>query len=531
MNSRIKIIILLLTCCLAGIITFQLLWFNMSYREKSKQFDRQVNEMLRRVADKTQSYEVLSLLGADSGDTMVIRNTCKNIDTTGFFNKPVPGARQVFISKPDKKFKTIVISNDIKLDTDSSGKKFKSTICCNQNNNDSIRAFIQFSDMAHCADTSLKKIKLKSRSKLIRSVVDKIVTEITLSDVPSLRRFSNGSIDSLLKAEAKFNGVDTLFEYAIYPEGGTSPLAVRSPGYKNDMRDKSYRIGLNPDFLFSEPDYMVVFFPGKNNFLLRSMWVLMMVSLLFTLGIIATFYTTIRIIIRQKKIAEIKTDFINNMTHEFKTPIATISLAADAVSNPKVTGDPLQVRQFMQIIKEENNRMNQRVEQVLQMAMLDRNEFIPDKTDVDIHELIDHAVQKIKLQVETREGSVVVSCQAEKHQVKGDPLHLLNALINLLDNANKYSPEKPEIFIETLQEGSSLYIRIRDKGIGMTREQQKKIFDSFYRVSTGNIHDIKGFGLGLSYAKAIIQAHNGQVSVKSEPGAGSCFEIMLPLSL
>jgi two-component system phosphate regulon sensor histidine kinase PhoR len=237
---------------------------------------------------------------------------------------------------------------------------------------------------------------------------------------------------------------------------------------------------------------------------------------------------TVNVIFRQKKLSEMKTDFINNMTHEFKTPIATISLAADSITSPMLAGKPDKVQRFANIIRQENKRMNSQVEKVLQMAQIDKRDFSLKLTEVNMHDVIGRAVENISLQVEKKDGIVSTDLQATNPMVEGDLTHVSNMINNLLDNANKYSPEKPEITVHTRNVPNGVEVIIEDKGIGMTKEVKKHIFDKFYRVHTGDLHDVKGFGLGLSYVKALITAHKGQIDVKSEMGKGSSFILTFP---
>jgi two-component system phosphate regulon sensor histidine kinase PhoR len=253
-------------------------------------------------------------------------------------------------------------------------------------------------------------------------------------------------------------------------------------------------------------------------------------SLLFSLIILATFALSLFFIIRQKKISEMKSDFINNMTHEFKTPIATISLAADTITNPKVISDESRIRHFISMIKKENSRMNKKVETILQIASLDKNEISFKFENLSIHNVIERAVDIIDIQVQQRNGSVSMKLQASEPVVYGDAEHLINLVNNLLDNAIKYSPEAPVITIETKNNGSGVILSVEDKGAGMSKSVQNKIFERFYRQSSGNVHDVKGFGLGLNYVRAIIEAHKGTIAVTSEPGRGSRFDVYIPFN-
>lgn len=223
-----------------------------------------------------------------------------------------------------------------------------------------------------------------------------------------------------------------------------------------------------------------------------------------------------------------KSDFINNMTHEFKTPISTISIAADSISDEKVIKSEEKVRFFAGMIKKENHRMNEQVERILQIARLDRKEFEFNFQPVNVHELIGEAIQGILLQVEKKGGRIIQKLDAANPVVTTDPIHFLNLVYNLLDNANKYSPEMPLITVETTNSTKGLYLAIEDRGIGMSKAVQSKIFEKFYRLPSGNVHNVKGFGLGLSYVKAILEANNGRIKVVSELGKGSRFVVFIP---
>jgi signal transduction histidine kinase len=217
------------------------------------------------------------------------------------------------------------------------------------------------------------------------------------------------------------------------------------------------------------------------------------------------------------------------MTHEFKTPIATISLAVDSMKDSRVSSDREKLDYFTRIIREENRRMNSQVEHVLQMAQIEKGELQLRVEEINIHEIILHAVEQIKIQVESRQGKINCELRATLPVINGDALHLSNVIFNLLDNANKYSPEIPDITISTSDVDNGILIKVKDHGVGMTHEMQKKIFEKFYRVPTGNVHDVKGFGLGLSYVKAIVEQHSGWIHVESELGKGSTFEIFIPM--
>ncbi|MGC9354995.1 MAG: sensor histidine kinase, partial [Mariniphaga sp.] len=268
--------------------------------------------------------------------------------------------------------------------------------------------------------------------------------------------------------------------------------------------------------------------PGREGFIYRSLNWLLGASFLFSLFILAAFAGSIFYILRQKKISEMKSDFINNMTHEFKTPIATIAVAADSINNDKVISNAEKVRYFTGMIKKENTRMNRRVEDILTIARLDKKEFEFKWETLDVHDLLKDAIQGITLQIEKCEGKIVTKFEASNPAATTDKIHCTNVFYNLLDNAVKYSAGSPEITVSTQNTPKGIVVSVEDKGIGMSKTVQGKIFEKFYRQETGNVHNVKGFGLGLSYAKAVVEASHGTISVQSEPGKGSRFDVFLP---
>ncbi|MFZ4522834.1 MAG: sensor histidine kinase [Bacteroidales bacterium] len=376
-------------------------------------------------------------------------------------------------------------------------------------------------------ETNIQKLDNKARK--IQNVIKQMAIALETKPAPIQQRINKKSLQATLSKSFKDKGIDLPFEFAVVsPSSDSNHIPIRSANFKHDYESSEHRVSLFPNDLFQKPDMLLVFFPGQKSQVLGSLSLLLIGSILFTLIIIISSGGSIVFMIRQKKISDIKTDFINNMTHEFKTPIATISIAADSITNSRVITEPETIRNFTRIIKEENNRMNTRVEQVLQMALLDSRDFKLRQELVDMNYLIEKTVEHYRLQIEKREGAISTKLEAEHSVVDGDEDHLRNVLLNLLDNANKYSISKPEIEVFSFNHTGKFHFGVRDNGIGMSHEVQRKVFEKFYRVTSGNIHNIKGFGLGLSYVKAIILAHHGDIRIESEPGKGSRFEISLP---
>ena len=361
--------------------------------------------------------------------------------------------------------------------------------------------------------------------------------------IPLGERIDLEHLKTALRQELKARGIETEYQYGVYSHKKKSFVVLNDvyvvedpqvrealPGYKKSIYNSRYRVDLFRDDMPS-PGLLMIHFPSETSFVWSSVWVNFLGSILFTGIILFCFGYTINVIFRQKKLSEMKTDFINNMTHEFKTPIATISLAADSITSPMISGDSDKVGRFAGIIKQENKRMNAQVEKVLQMALLDKQDFSLKLGTVNLHDVIGTAVENIGLQVEKKNGKADAFMEATNPIVEGDITHISNIINNLLDNANKYSPQKPEISVLTRNVGNGVEVIIKDKGIGMSKEARKHIFDKFYRVHTGDLHDVKGFGLGLSYVKAMMMAHKGQIEVKSDLGKGSSFKLFFPFKV
>lgn len=356
-------------------------------------------------------------------------------------------------------------------------------------------------------------------------------------------------LDWYIRHELEEQGINLEYDYGVYSTKRNSFIIVNgnfvveigdnvqaSDGSTDSgLHNSDYSISLftNADEISSgeSPGYLKIYFPDKDRWLWSSVWPSLLLSLLFTGLILFCFAYTLYVILRQKQVSEMKTDFINNMTHEFKTPIATISLATDSIDSPMIINDESKVKRFTSIIKQENDRMLSQVEKVLQMAMIDKKEFQINKEEIDLHDIIKEAVENAELKVSKREGILEVDLKAESSKLIGDETHLANIVNNLFDNAEKYSPEELNIKVSTWDDRDQIYMSIKDRGQGITKEQRKHIFEKFYRVHTGNIHNVKGFGLGLSYVKAIVDAHGGAINVKSDLGKGSEFIVTLPKNL
>lgn len=416
--------------------------------------------------------------------------------------------------------------------------------------------------------TAIRKDQIAGKVEMVEFEVVEALVEEKLQSVPQLpidvlpkgaqdqllqllgpqtiaERFSVEEVRQKFEKAFEANGLKgAKFEFAVLSNTNEYGPELASPGYERHyelgLKDSAnYWIHVWPLVSLTEEETaplapeekLVLIIHDMQDFVLRSVGWMIGVAVIFTLIIIAAFYLTIRTILTQKKLSEMKTDFINNMTHELRTPLATIAIAVDTLKNEKVIGNRDQLLSIGQIIKNENLRMNTQVEQILQAAQLDVHQVLKGKVELHVHEVMRKIQDKFSLQIAERNAQVRYQLNASDDVVMGHPVHFVNMISNLIDNALKYSKEDvpPSIMVSTENVRRSIVITVQDNGIGMTKDTQSKVFDKFYRAHTGNVHNVKGFGLGLNYTRKMVEAHNGTIAVKSQLGEGSTFTVTLPL--
>ncbi|PJB13851.1 MAG: two-component sensor histidine kinase [Flavobacteriales bacterium CG_4_9_14_3_um_filter_32_8] len=385
----------------------------------------------------------------------------------------------------------------------------------------------QFNDRVHIALTNVTHNLLninKDKSTLINPVKQVASNYYTVLINDTVNPYL---LETLLKKEFLQKSLNIDFEYVIYDCFTDSIVFGHyislNENEEDELQSKSYNIKWDRD-----GHYFGVYFPSKEAYILNEMGIWVFSSSII-LVIILFFAYTINVILKQKRLSEIKNDFINNITHEFKTPISTISLSAEVLLQKNIINEPDRLANYVNIIKEENNRLKNQVDKVLQLATLEKDKLKLENENINLHELITNAIKSFDLIVKERNGEITYNLHAKKYTIFGDKIHITNTLHNLIDNAIKYSSEHPKIVIQTNDHSGSIEISVQDNGIGISKEGQKYIFDKFYREPTGNIHDIKGFGLGLNYVKTIVEAYNGSVKLISKVNEGSTFVIKLPL--
>lgn len=349
---------------------------------------------------------------------------------------------------------------------------------------------------------------------------------------PLEKKVSYDELDSMITQSFSSRNLNTPIEFGVFSTGRDSLIMERSSEFTGKLLDaqSSFHFELYPDDMVTHPDYLLLYFPRERQYLIGRVWPMLGISIFLIIIIIISFTYTFLMFNRLRKLSELKTDFINNMTHEFKTPISTISLACEALNDKDIKKSEELYQTYIKIISEENGRLGLMAEQILQTAKLEQGDIALNLEMTDVHELLTEVIRNISIQIEIKDGKIMSDFGAEKSMLPVDRMHMTNVFLNLLDNANKYSPVKPQIRVTTANQEHYLVCSFEDNGIGISKSDQKKIFEKLYRVPEGNIHNFKGFGLGLSYVKTIVGKHGGQVRLESELKKGTRFDVFLPLN-
>jgi two-component system phosphate regulon sensor histidine kinase PhoR len=362
------------------------------------------------------------------------------------------------------------------------------------------------------------------------NLVQDVAKELENKDIPLVNRIPRrDKLDTLIKKELINKNINIDYDFWVKLANKDSLIYQNAANGDKELLPKNvYRFPLFNKDIIRDPGMLYVYFPKKSSLIIENMFATLASSAGLLLVLLFIFAYTIYAIIRQKKLSEMKTDFINNMTHEFKTPVATIMIASEALKDPEITSDKTRISRLAGIIYDENVRLGNHIERVLSVARLEKKEIKLEFNPVKVNELVTAVVDSMSLQLQKRDAEITLDLGATQDTIMGDELHLSNVIYNLIDNANKYSSATPVIDITTRSNSKHLYLEVKDHGIGMTKDQTKRIFDQFYRVPTGNLHDVKGFGLGLNYVQDIVTEMGGTIKVHSEKDKGTTFEVILP---
>jgi two-component system phosphate regulon sensor histidine kinase PhoR len=511
---------------LIGLVSFQLYWINSSLKISEERFKQDVHQALNNVVAKLEQQEALFTI-SNSFETSFNLN---ELDSLSFDTlKLVDRSSDLRLTQTNDSLSTKGTS-ELQISVEQEGFKLD----FEQENHLKARSLgparerdleLEIRQIQKKADSIKEKSKLETKSEMVTIILDELLT--------GKRKLSNRlqpeQLDSLLSLELANKGIAIDYFYGILDQVSDSLIYIADESEAPSLLKSDLRVTLFPNDIIGNINYLIVHFPTQQEYLIRKTWLTLAMALVLIAIVVLCFAYAIFTIIRQKKLSQVKNDFINNMTHEFKTPISTISLATEALQDQSVGVDTSLRQRYLKIIDSENQRLSRQVEKVLQIASLEKEDFELKIEKVDVHKTIERALQNVAIQVEKKGGSITTDFRAKEKLIPADEHHLTNIIYNLLDNANKYTTNPPQISITTKDDpGKGILIRIIDNGIGMTKEVINKIFDKFYRRPTGNLHDVKGFGLGLSYVKTLVEAHGGNIDVKSATGRGSVFEIFLP---
>ena len=514
-KSTIWTIAIVMGLSFLGLLFLQLSYIEDMAKMKKEQFDESVNRSLYQASRNLELNETLRYLEKDVNETE--RRAFRQdsvMSRSGKLNDVVQHSHQYSVTGKDG---TVYSSFQLKTITTKPSTIPKAMILRSDKN--SISA----------ASKSLQEI-VRNRYVYQKALLDEVVYNIlyTASDKPLKERVNFKLLDQDIRAELLNNGISIPYHLTVSTADGRE--VYRCPDYTEEGEEHTYSQVLFRNDPSTKMGVVSIHFPDINDYIFSSIR-FMIPSVVFTLVLLVTFIFTIFVIFRQKRYTEIKNDFINNMTHELKTPIASISLAAQMLNDDSVTKSPTMMKHLGGVINDESKRLRFLVEKVLQMSMFDRKKAVFKKKELDLNELVESTANSFTLRVEHTGGKIYTDIEAVDSTIYVDEMHFQNVVFNLMDNAVKYrNPDRPlDIYMKTWNDEERLYLSIRDTGIGIKKDNLKKVFDKFYRVHTGNQHDVKGFGLGLAYVKKIVDLHKGEIHVESEYGKGTCFIISLPV--
>ncbi|MDR2926916.1 MAG: HAMP domain-containing histidine kinase [Cytophagaceae bacterium] len=521
-NRFIQILIVVIAIALAGLIYIQTMWIHNALKIQEEHFDQMVGQSIDQVVNRLELNECSFIMSQlDLNDPAKTLPPKLRSNENRYFS----GINRVNNSVNNSVNIKDSLQLEISVDVSVQGPHMDTKVSTYQS--DSLVFFDDFRSPVNSRMDALftqvfndiqQRIKLRydeNRNRMIRDF---------FSDRPIMERLNITMVDAMLMEKFEERGIKFPFEFGIYDSKGT--LAGCSSGFNKENTSYAYQKQLFPNDLYLKSNYIHVYFPKRPNFIMESGMVVP--TAIFTLLVILSSIITLSVIVKQKKLDVIKTDFINNMTHEFKTPISTISLASQMLKDGVVSKTPSTLQHISGIIQDESKRLSFQVEKVLQMAIFDREKAGLKLVEVDINELVGGVVNSFTIKVESSNGRIVEKLEAKSSMIFVDEIHFTNVMFNLLDNAFKYRRGTPVLIVKTWNRNNGIVITVEDNGLGMSKDDLKRIFEKFYRVSTGNVHNVKGFGLGLAYVKKIIEDHNGTINVESELNVGSKFEIFLP---
>ncbi len=513
------IITIVLSAALICLIFVQVYWINNAIKIKEEQFKQLVNNGLANIIKEIENREMVS-------QVVNAMDPYQDVSPSGYpsinYRSNTMTQSAYGLSTTDEEKEVFVLQNTDSLSISAQLKLLGSSVM--QINKQS---GFQMNDALNQSYGKLNlnidyTEKLNNKTVIVENVVNKLIQ----IDVDIEDRIDQKTVEDIIKNTFVGLGIDLDYEYIITKN--KFKAVYNSKNYNPRARAQKFSAKLYPNDIQDKNNFIYVYFPEQRNFIVKSTGFMAFSSVSLTILVILGFSFAVHIMFKQKRLSQIKNDFVNNMTHELKTPISTISLASQMLKDDSIPIESKNLGYISNIIEDESKRLSYQVEKVLKTALFEQGQIKLKRKELDIHKIIENVVKNFDIQVKSRNGKLMKVLNAHHSILKVDEVHFTNIIFNLLDNAVKYSEEEPEITISTLDNKDGIFIAIKDEGIGIKKQDQKRIFDQFYRVSTGNVHDVKGFGLGLSYVKKIVDAHEGKIKLRSEYKKGTTFEIFIP---
>lgn len=511
---------------LVAVILVQAYWINSAFENKEEEFSLAVSQSLQSVSTKVEDLEISDYIAAyqqlidsiGTPDESNFTDIFLFVDNDDDITSNLTSFYAFGILEEDYNISLSDINPELMDENVKDYKKVKTTTILSKD-----KIFNRENRVA----TSITKLKSVERMSIFDQEIFRSAYLDYSSTIPVHKRIRTEELKFLLDKEFKARNIFTFYEFGIYNNGLATK--VKSNEYIEKLSGSKYETSIFTQDNGQTPYKLVVTFPDRDQFVFSSILSVAGLSIFLTIFIIIVSTTAIYQIIRQKKVSEMKSDFINNMSHEFKTPIATINLALDAISSPKTKTTKKRVLGYVKMIREENQRMLSQVENILTISRLEKSSSPIELLDIDIHHAVEDALRRVDLIVKNQKGKIDTQLLATNTQFKGNLSHFTNLIVNLLDNSIKYSNGIPKITISTYNEHKMIILNITDEGIGMDVNTQKHIFEKFFREQSGNIHNVKGHGLGLSYVKKVVELHGGEIKLFSKISEGTTFVISIPL--